>query len=95
MISRFTDAARERIEIQHPKFVDATILERLVQARARDVEVRILCGGRHGISSYDMIDTFSSLRVLQRFGVRVRKQRNMRLVPSSSSSIASARWWAR
>ncbi len=79
VMSRFIDAARERIEIQHPKFVDATILERLVQACARDVEVRVLCGGKHGISSYDMLDTFSSLRVLQRFGVRVRKQRNLRL----------------
>ena len=79
VMSRFIDQAKERVDIQHPKFVDATILERIVQARARDVEVRFLCGGKHGISTWDMLDTFSSLRVMERFGVRVHKQRDLRL----------------
>ncbi len=78
-MSRFLDTAQERIEIQHPKFVDATILERIVQARVRGVEVRVLCGGRHGISAWDVLDTFASLRILQRFGAHVRKQRTLRL----------------
>jgi cardiolipin synthase A/B len=79
VMSHFIDTAEERIDIQHPKFVDATILERIVKARARGVEVRVLCGGKHGISTWDMLDTFSSLHVMQRFGVRVHKQRHLRL----------------
>lgn len=75
----FIDNARETLDIQHPKFVDATVLERILAARERDVKVRVLCGGRHGISDWDILDTFSSLRVMQRFGVKVHKQKNLRL----------------
>ena len=43
------------------------------------MHVRVLCGGKHGISDWDVLDTFSSLRVLKRFGVKVHKQKNLRL----------------
>lgn len=78
-MSRFIDSARESLDIQHPKFVDATILDRILDARHRGVEVRVLCGGKHGISDWDILDTFSSLRVLHRGGVKVHKQKNYRL----------------
>ena len=61
------------------KFVDAVILDRLLAAADRGVHVRVLCGGKHGISDWDVLDTFSSLRVLKRFGVKVHKQKNLRL----------------
>lgn len=79
LMSNFIDSARERLDVQHPKFVDATILDRLVQARSRGVHIRVLCGGRHGISEWDVLDTFASLRTLQRLDVRVHKQKNLRL----------------
>ncbi len=75
----FIDAAEKSLEVQHPKFVDAVILDRLIEASSRGVHVRILCGGKHGISDWDVLDTFSSLRVLRRFGVKVHKQKNLRL----------------
>lgn len=78
-MSRFIDAARHRLDIQHPKFVDAVILDRILSAADRGVHVRVLCGGKHGISDWDVLDTFSSLRVLRRFGVKVHKQKNYRL----------------
>jgi phosphatidylserine/phosphatidylglycerophosphate/cardiolipin synthase-like enzyme len=78
-MSAFIDMARDSLDIQHPKFVDATILERLVQACRRGVTVRILCGGRHGISEWDVLDTFASLRVLRHLDVKVRKQKGLRL----------------
>jgi len=79
IMSRFIDAASKTLEIQHPKFVDATILDRIVDAAHRGVEVRILCGGKHGISDWDILDTFSSLRTMRRFGVKIHKQKNLRL----------------
>ncbi len=78
-MSKFIDAAEKHLDVQHPKFVDAVILDRLVEASERGVHVRVLCGGKHGISDWDVLDTFSSLRVLQRFGVKVHKQKNYRL----------------
>jgi phosphatidylserine/phosphatidylglycerophosphate/cardiolipin synthase-like enzyme len=74
-IARLIDRARESLWIQHPKFVDAVILERIVAARERGVKVRVLCGGKHGISDVDIYDTFSSLRLMDRFGVRIRRQK--------------------
>ena len=78
-MSHFIDAADERLDVQHPKFVDAVILDRIIAAAERGVHVRVLCGGKHGISDWDVLDTFSSLRMLKRFGVKVHKQKNLRL----------------
>lgn len=78
-MARFIDRATETLLVQHPKFVDAVILDRLVDAADRGVKVKVLCGGKHGISDWDILDTFSSLRTLRRFGVKVRKQKNLRV----------------
>jgi cardiolipin synthase len=75
----FIDTAKKELLIQHPKFVDATIVERIATARKRGVKVRLLCGGKHGISDWDILDTFASLRLLDRFGVKVRRQKHLKL----------------
>jgi phosphatidylserine/phosphatidylglycerophosphate/cardiolipin synthase-like enzyme len=78
-MARVIDAASTSLCIQHPKFVDAVILERIIAARERGVKVRVLCGGKHGISDWDIFDTFSSLRVMERFGVKIRRQKHLKL----------------
>jgi phosphatidylserine/phosphatidylglycerophosphate/cardiolipin synthase-like enzyme len=78
-MAQFIDTAAERLDVQHPKYVDAVILERLAAAADRGVKVHVLCGGRHGISDWDLLDTFASLRTLTRFGVKVHKQKNLRV----------------
>jgi phosphatidylserine/phosphatidylglycerophosphate/cardiolipin synthase-like enzyme len=75
----FIDTAKHDLVIQHPKFVDATIVERIAAARKRDVKVRLLCGGKHGISDWDVLDTFASLRLLDQCGVKVRRQKHLKL----------------
>ena len=79
LMANFIDSAESWLDVQHPKFVDTTILERLVSAAQRGVHVRVLCGGKHGISESDVLDTFSALRVLHYSGVKVHKQKNLRL----------------
>ncbi|MDA0291736.1 MAG: phospholipase D-like domain-containing protein, partial [Cyanobacteria bacterium] len=78
-MARVIDAAKERIWVQHPKYVDSVILERLITARNRGVKVRVLCGGKHGISDWDIYDTFSSLRIMEGAGVKVRRQKHLKL----------------
>ncbi|WP_328359004.1 phospholipase D-like domain-containing protein [Mycobacterium sp. NBC_00419] len=78
-MARFIDTAQERLYIQHPKYVDAVILDHIAAAADRGVKVKVLCGGKHGISDWDILDTFASLRTLRRFGVKVRKQKNLRV----------------
>jgi len=79
LMAWFIDTAKKELIIQHPKFVDATIVERIAAARKRGVKVRLLCGGKHGISDWDVLDTFASLRLLDRFGVKVKRQKHLKL----------------
>jgi phosphatidylserine/phosphatidylglycerophosphate/cardiolipin synthase-like enzyme len=79
LMACFIDTAKKELDIQHPKFVDATIVERISSARTRGVKVHLLCGGKHGISEWDILDTFASLRLLDRFGVKVRRQKHLKL----------------
>ncbi|HEX5142815.1 MAG TPA: phospholipase D-like domain-containing protein [Mycobacterium sp.] len=78
-MAQFIDSAERHLDIQHPKYVDVAILDRIAAASERGVKVRVLCGGRHGISDWDVLDTFASLRTLRRIGVKVHKQKNLRL----------------
>ena len=78
-MARFIGTAQQRLDIQHPKYVDAVILDRIAAAAERGVKVRVLCGGKRGISEWDILDTFASLRTLHRFGVKVHKQKNLRV----------------
>ena len=79
LMAQFIDTAKHRLDVQHPKYVDAVILERIASAADRGVKVHVLCGGKHGISDWDILDTFASLRTLRRFGVKVHKQKNLRV----------------
>jgi cardiolipin synthase len=78
-MARFIDTAEHRLDIQHPKYVDAVILDHIAAAAERGVKVHVLCGGKHGISEWDILDTFASLRTLRRFGVKVHKMKNLRV----------------
>ena len=75
VMSSFIDGAKETLYVQHPKFVDAVILERLVRAHERGVKVHVLCGGRHGIKAHDLLDSMASLRILDWAGVKLRRQK--------------------
>src|SRR5262245_5345555 len=79
IMARFIDEAKKSLSVQHPKFVDATVLGRLVDAHARGVHGKVLCGGKPGTTDPDIPDTFSSLRILDRFGVKVHRQKHPKL----------------
>ncbi|MBM5801179.1 MAG: cardiolipin synthase [Cyanobacteria bacterium K_DeepCast_35m_m2_023] len=78
-MARIVDLATKTLWVQHPKFVDAVMLEHLIAACDRGVKVRLLCGGKHGLSDWDVYDTFASLRIMQRFGVKIRRQKSPKL----------------
>jgi cardiolipin synthase A/B len=75
VMAAFIDGAVQTLDVQNPKFMDSTILDRVLMARDRGVRIRVVFGGRHGTTQGDVVDTFSSLRVLQRAGVKVHRQK--------------------
>jgi phosphatidylserine/phosphatidylglycerophosphate/cardiolipin synthase-like enzyme len=73
------DGSERTLRVQHPKYSDLAIIDRLLQARARGIHVHLICGGHRGISESDKMDTFSGLRSLRRAGVHIRRQHRLRL----------------
>ena len=78
-LCQFIDAATTSLDIQHPKWVDAVVLDRVLAALKRGVRVHLLCGGKHGVHEYHVFDCFSSWRILQRSGAKVRRQTYIKL----------------
>ena len=75
----FIDSAQKTLDVQHPKLVDASILDRLLAAHFRGVRVRFLCGGGSGLSHWDFLECFSAWRILVRCGIRIRHQKKPKL----------------
>jgi len=78
LVCEFVDGARKTIDIQHPKFAEPVILERILRAMRRGVRVRILCGGKHGLHQPDMMYSFALWRLMQQAGAKVHKQKKLR-----------------
>lgn len=79
VVADFIDATEKELCIHHPKFHDVAILDHVLGARARGVDVRLLGGGAHGIEPENLLETFSLQRILARAGVHQRKQRHLKL----------------
>lgn len=73
------DGAKGKLYVQHAKFVDTTIVERLGLAAHRGVKVMVLCGTQKAIRPTDFADTMASLRLLIQLGVNVRSQNALKL----------------
>ena len=54
-------------------------LDRIIEPHERGVQVRVICGGKHGISTWDILATFASLRLMHRVGSKIHKQKHLRL----------------
>ena len=72
------DSAHKTIDIQHPKFAEPVILERLTDAIRRGVHVRLLCGGKHGLHQPDLMHSFAQWRLAHHAGAKIHKQKNLR-----------------
>jgi len=78
LVCKFIDRAQKTIDVQHPKFAEPVILERMVAAIKRGVRVRILCGGKHGLHQPDLMYSFALWRLMRQAGAKVHKQKNLR-----------------
>ncbi len=73
------DGTTKKLYVQHAKFVDATIVDRLGLAARRGVRVLVLCGAQKAIRPTDFADTMASLRLLIQLGAQVRSQNPLKL----------------
>lgn len=73
------DQTKRKLLIQHLKFVDAALLDRLVRAQMRGVKIQFLCGGDKPVKDYDYPETMAAYGVLKAVGVKLRRQRQPKL----------------
>jgi cardiolipin synthase A/B len=78
VVCSIIDGADKTLDIQHPKFAEPVILERLADAIRRGVHVRLLCGGKHGLHQPDLMHSFAQWRLAHLAGARIHKQKNLR-----------------
>jgi phosphatidylserine/phosphatidylglycerophosphate/cardiolipin synthase-like enzyme len=78
LVCKFIDHAHKTLDVQHPKFAEPVILERMLSAIERGVRVRILCGGKHGLHQPDLMYSFALWRLMRQAGAKVHKQKNLR-----------------
>jgi cardiolipin synthase A/B len=69
--AKFIDACESSLDIEHPKYVDVPIIERILRANKRGVKVRVICSGKHGVRAWDRAETFASLKILHEADIKI------------------------
>ena len=78
LVCDLIDQAASSIDIQHPKFAEPVVFERIHAALTRGVHVRVLCGGKHGLHQPDLMSSFALWRLFRDLGGKLHKQTNLR-----------------
>jgi phosphatidylserine/phosphatidylglycerophosphate/cardiolipin synthase-like enzyme len=78
-ICRFIDEAEHTLVVQNERFLDATVVERMVRAARRGVKVRVMTRSPHALRKEKLLDGLAHLRILAEVGVKVRELKDPRL----------------
>ena len=89
-ICQFIDGARRKLFAQNERFQDAVIIERLIRAARRGVEVHIMARTAHTLSRDKLVEGVGGLRILDDVGITVRKLKGLKLDGKILSADGSA-----
>jgi phosphatidylserine/phosphatidylglycerophosphate/cardiolipin synthase-like enzyme len=78
-ICDFIDQAKHKLFIQNERYQDAVIIERLVRAQHRGVNVHIMARPAHSLKRDKLVEGVGGLRILDDLGVKVHKLKHLRL----------------
>jgi cardiolipin synthase A/B len=78
-VAKFIDGAKRSLVVQNERYQDAVIIERLVRAKTRGVDVRVMARAPHTLKKDKLIEGVGGLRILQDVGVKVHKLKHLRL----------------
>jgi cardiolipin synthase len=71
--ARFIDKAKHSLIVQNERFQDPVILERLVHAAIRGVNVHIMTKAPHTLKKEKLLEGVSGLRLLDDVGIKIHK----------------------
>jgi cardiolipin synthase len=78
-IADFIDGAQKTLWLQNERYQDMVIIERLVRAAKRGVQVRIMSRALHKLKSKKLFEGVSGLRIVHDVGAKVRALRDLKL----------------
>ncbi|OKO78468.1 phospholipase [Bradyrhizobium sp. NAS80.1] len=78
-IARFIDSAKETLWIQNERYQDTVIIERLVRAIKRGVQVHIMARPAHKLKKNKLIEGIGGLRIMHDVGAKIHKLKDLKL----------------
>jgi cardiolipin synthase len=78
-IARLIDGAKHSLWLQHERYQDPVILERLVRAKMRGVDVRLMARAPHTLKEKKLLEGVGGMRVLNDVGIKVHKMHHLKL----------------
>ena len=73
------DSAKDTLWLQHERFQDPVILERLVRAKMRGVDIRVMARAPHTLKEKKLLEGVAGLRTLDDVGIKVHKLKHLKL----------------
>jgi len=77
--ARFVDAATKTLWLQKERYQDPVVVERIVRAAKRGVEVRVMTRRPHSLKEAKLIEALAGLRAIQDAGAKVHRMRGLKL----------------
>src|SRR5271170_287215 len=78
-IARFIDDAKHSLFLQNERYQDSVIIERLVRAARRGVEVHVMARPPHKLKKEKLSEGVGGLRILDDVGVKIHKLKHLKL----------------
>jgi cardiolipin synthase len=78
-LGQLIDQAKHSLWLQNERYQDPTIIEHLVRAHCRGVQIHIMARPPHKLKKDKLIEGVSGLRVLQDIGVKIHKLKHFKL----------------
>jgi cardiolipin synthase A/B len=78
-IARFIDEAKHTLFVQNERYQDAVIIERLVRAKERGVNVHVMARPPHKLKKEKLAEGVGGLRIMDDVGIKVHKLKHLKL----------------
>jgi cardiolipin synthase len=78
-IGEFIDEAKHSLWVQNERYQDPVIIERLVRAKVRGVNIHVLAKPPHKLKREKLVEAAGGLRIMEDVGIKVHKLRRLKL----------------
>jgi phosphatidylserine/phosphatidylglycerophosphate/cardiolipin synthase-like enzyme len=78
-IARFIDEAKHTLFVQNERYQGAVIIERLVRAKERGVNVHVMARPPHKLKKEKLAEGVGGLRIMDDVGIKVHKLKHLKL----------------